>query len=65
MKKKRSLHDLRMAKGYTIEYVADYMGKSTVCIRNWEKLKARPDKANLQMLCNLYGITPDLLLIKS
>lgn len=64
-----SIHEnLKLARkktNLTQQQVADSIGISRQAISQWESGKSTPDVETLQLLCKLYNITPNELLIES
>lgn len=55
----------RKNKGLSRQEVAEMLGKSVSTISNWEQGIQAPDKANLMLLSQIYGIPVDLIRIKT
>lgn len=58
-----TLRACRVNAGMSRQDVAEYMGKSLQTILFWETGKTRPDKANLEMLAELYGVPVNFILL--
>lgn len=53
----------RIRAGLKAREVAQYLGKTDTTISLWENGKRIPDKANLAMMADLYGVPTDFILI--
>lgn len=60
---KITLRACRINRGMSRAEVAKKLGKSIQTILKWETGKTVPDKANLTMLSNLYGVPTSFILI--
>ena len=56
---KMTLRALRVNAGYTQKEVAKKMNKSNKTISSWENGESFPDPAEIDMLCDLYGVSYD------
>lgn len=56
------LHELRISRGFSQCYIADYMRVSQVTVSNWERGNKEPSFATLIDLANLFGVTTDYML---
>ena len=56
------LRDLRRARGWTQETLADMLGVSRQVVSRWEAGMASPDTDKLMAMSDLYGMTVDELL---
>lgn len=54
----------RVNAGYTQQDVADKMKVSKHTIGNWENGKIHPKPAQMNMMCQIYDIPPNLVKIK-
>lgn len=52
---------LRIEKGYTQKYVAEYLGVDVSTYAHYELARRTPDIKKLRMLAELYGLTDELL----
>lgn len=57
------LLQLRRARGYSQEELADRIGISRQSVSKWERAEASPDTDNLIALARLYGVSLDELLL--
>jgi transcriptional regulator with XRE-family HTH domain len=57
-----TLRELRLARGYSQEQLAQLIGVSTQAVRNWEAGRHQPTTHHLQRLAGNYGIALDELL---
>lgn len=55
------ISEVRKAKGYTQEYVADQLGVSRQAVTKWESGSSRPNTENLLKLADLFDMTIDEL----
>lgn len=62
MRLNESLTVLRNIRGYTQQYVADYLGITRGAYANYETGLREPDADTLTKLADLYGVTLDLLI---
>lgn len=53
----------RVNKNLTQRDVAEKLGRNVGTIRNWESGKSIPDAIEFQDLCNLYGVSPDIIFL--
>lgn len=56
------LYELRKAKGYSQDELADLIGVSRQAVSKWERGESSPDTDNLISLAKLYGVSIDELL---
>lgn len=56
------LAELRRAKGYSQEALANELGLSRQAVSKWERAESSPDTENLIALARLYGVSLDDLL---
>ena len=56
------LAELRRAKGYSQESLANELGLSRQAVSKWERAESSPDTQNLIALAKLYGVSLDELL---
>lgn len=56
------LAELRRAKGYSQEALANRLGLSRQAVSKWERAESSPDTENLIALARLYGVSLDELL---
>lgn len=56
------LYELRKAKGYSQDELADLIGVSRQAVSKWERGESSPDTDNLIALAKLYGVSIDELL---
>lgn len=56
---KMTLKALRVNAGYTQKEIANKMGKSNKTICRWENGESFPDPIEIDMLCELYGVSYD------
>ena len=56
------LKNLRLAKGMTLQQVADVFGISAASVSSWEKGKNQPDSRKLSVLAEVLGSTVEFLL---
>lgn len=56
------LAELRRAKGYSQEALANELGLSRQAVSKWERAESSPDTENLIALAHLYGVSLDDLL---
>ncbi len=57
----KRLAELRHARGYSQEYVAEEVGVSRQAVSKWEQDLSAPDTYNLIALSRLFGVTVDYL----
>ncbi len=57
----KRIAELRRAKGYSQEYVAEEVGVSRQAVSKWEQDLSAPDTYNLIALSRLFGVTVDYL----
>ncbi len=55
--------DLRRAKGYSQEYVAEQLGVSRQAVSKWEQDQSAPDTYNLIALSRLLGVTVEYIAV--
>ena len=55
------ISELRKAKGYTQEYIADQLGVSRQAVSKWEQDQSSPDTGNLIALSKLLGTSVEYL----
>lgn len=60
---KITLRACRVNKGMSREEVAKRLGKSVQTILMWETGKTVPDKANIAMMSNLYGVPTSFIIV--
>ena len=56
------LAEMRRAKGYSQEELAEKLGLSRQAVSKWERAESSPDTGNIIALAKLYGVTIDELL---
>lgn len=59
---KERLKNLRLAKGFTLQQVADSFGISAASVASWEKGKNQPDSRKLSQLADVLGTTVEFLI---
>jgi transcriptional regulator with XRE-family HTH domain len=59
--KKITLSAARVNAGYSQKSAAEILGISNKTLCNWEKGKSFPDQPMIEKLCNLYGVTYDMI----
>lgn len=59
------ISELRKAKGYTQEYVAEQLGVSRQAVSKWEQNQTSPDTKNLIALSSLLGVSIEFLAMGS
>ncbi len=57
----KRIAELRHAKGYSQEYVAEEVGVSRQAVSKWEQDLSAPDTYNLIVLSRLFGVSVDYL----
>lgn len=57
-----NMKSLRLMKGYTVSYVADFVKRAPNTIINWESGKVSPDIDVVEDLCKLYQVRPEVML---
>lgn len=57
------LADLRRAKGWSQEYVAELVGVSRQAVSKWEQDRSAPDTYNLIALARLYGVSVEYIAV--
>ena len=57
------IQQLRKAKGFSQEELADRVGVSRQAVSKWERAESSPDTDNLLALARLYGVSLDALLL--
>lgn len=62
LKTANRLYELRKAKGYSQDELADLIGVSRQAVSKWERGESSPDTDNLITLAKLYGVSIDELL---
>ena len=62
MQLNKNIYNLRKAKGFSQEYIAEQINVSRQTISNWENSKSYPDIIMLIKLCDIYKISLDDLL---
>ena len=60
----KKLLELRKKKGLSQEEVADILSVTRQTVSKWETLESKPDFDKIISICNLYGITPDELILE-
>ena len=55
------ISEIRKAKGYTQEYIAEQLGISRQAVYKWEKGSSAPDTKNLIALAELLGVSVEYL----
>lgn len=59
--KKFSLRALRVNAGYSQKEVAEILGISNKTLCSWENGKTFPDQPMIEKLCELYGVSYDII----
>ena len=62
MKFGQKLQQLRKARGWTQEKLAQQLGVSRQAVSKWEVDAAQPDVQNVLQISSLFGVTVDYLL---
>ena len=58
---KITLSAARVNAGYSQKEAAELLGISNKTLCNWENGKTFPDQPMIEKICNLYGVTYDML----
>ncbi len=58
---KITLTAARVNAGYSQKEAAELLGISNKTLCNWENGKTFPDQPMIEKLCNLYGVTYDMI----
>ena len=58
---KITLSAARVNAGYSQKAAAELLDISNKTLCNWEKGKSFPDHPMIERLCNLYGVTYDMI----
>ena len=58
---KITLSAARVNAGYSQKAAAELLDISNKTLCNWEKGKSFPDQPMIDKLCNLYGVTYDMI----
>ena len=58
---KITLSAARVNAGYSQKTAAELLDISNKTLCNWEKGKSFPDQPMIDKLCNLYGVTYDMI----
>lgn len=58
---KITLSAARVNAGYSQKAAAEILEISNKTLCNWEKGKSFPDQPMIEKLCNLYGVTYDMI----
>ena len=58
---KITLSAARVNAGYSQKAAAELLQISNKTLCNWEKGKSFPDQPMIEKLCNLYGVTYDMI----
>ena len=58
---KITLSAARVNAGYSQKTAAELLNISNKTLCNWEKGKSFPDQPMIDKLCNLYGVTYDMI----
>jgi len=58
---KITLTAARVNAGYSQKRAAELLGISNKTLCNWENGKTFPDQPMIEKLCNLYGVTYDMI----
>lgn len=58
---KITLSAARVNAGYSQKAAAELLDISNKTLCNWEKGKSFPDQPMIERLCNLYGVTYDMI----
>lgn len=61
----QKLLNLRKARGWSQEELANQLNVSRQAVSRWESDSAKPDADNIIALCDLFGVTADYLLCRS
>lgn len=56
-----SVSNCRKRAGYSAAEVAEYIGVTIQCVKQWEIGAHRPQKPNEDDLCDLFGVSPEEL----
>ena len=56
------LQELRRARGFSQEELADRLGVSRQAVSKWENGQGKPELDNVVRLAEIYGVTTDYLL---
>lgn len=59
--KKFSLKALRVNAGYSQKEVAKILGISNKTLCSWENRKTFPDQPMIERICQLYGVSYDII----
>lgn len=59
--KKITLSAARVNAGYSQKAAAELLNISNKTLCNWENGKTFPDQPMIEKLCNLYGVTYDMI----
>ena len=58
---KITLSALRVNAGYSQKKAAELLGISNKTLCNWEKGNTFPDQPMIEKICELYGVTYDMI----
>ena len=58
---KITLSAARVNAGYSQKAAAELLGVSNKTLCNWENGKTYPDQPMIEKICNLYGVTYDMI----
>ena len=58
---KITLSAARVNAGYSQKVAAELLGISNKTLCNWENGKTFPDQPMIEKICNLYGVTYDMI----
>ena len=58
---KITLSAARVNAGYSQKVAAELLNISNSTLCNWEKGKTFPDQPMIEKICNLYGVTYDMI----
>ena len=58
---KITLSAARVNAGYSQKAAAELLGVSNKTLCNWENGKTFPDQPMIEKICNLYGVTYDMI----
>ena len=58
---KITLSAARVNAGYSQKAAAELLGVSNKTLCNWENGKTFPDQPMIERICNLYGVTYDMI----
>lgn len=58
---KITLASARVNAGYSQKAAAELLGISNSTLCNWEKGKTFPDQPMIEKICNLYGVSYDMI----